>query len=163
MPTKGPTMSKKSQTGPESLLFPSKNPVLAERCDSDSQIALWQAGAHIEGEEDTVGLVARLLRACVDSLAFIVRSTDPSPTSKRSRTILRRCESLLKLWANGHGAWSGKLDSLLERSKNLRHTTLSILNPLCKLLLDGTSCEAHSLGYCGWLTPLQASIGIHPQ
>jgi hypothetical protein len=110
-------------------------------CDSDRQIELWQASARIEAEEGDVGIVARLLRACIDSLAYFVRLDNHSSTWNRNKSILRRCESLLKLWANGHGVWTGKLDNVLERSRNLRHTTLCILNPLCKTLLDGTSCK----------------------
>jgi len=129
-------------------------------CDNDVQIERWQASARVEADEDDAGLIARLIRACIDSLAYLVRVFDQPSTSKRSKTTLRRCESLLKLWANGHEVWSGKLDNMLERSKSLRDTTLSILNPLCKVLSNSEFYENSLLG--GLLILLQALNDVYP-
>jgi hypothetical protein len=93
----------------------------------------WQACADNEAEDDDLGVVARLLRGCIDSLSHLLHSIDLFPIQKQ----LRRSLVLLKLWADGHGAWDGQLDNVLERSKNLRHVTLSILNPLLKSLSNG--------------------------
>lgn len=95
----------------------------------ESDIERWQACAGTEAEDD-VGIVARLLQACIDSIAHLLLSAEPSPACKQLRRSLTR----LKLWANGHNTWNGGLDSILEKSKSLRHTTLSILNPLCRIL-----------------------------
>jgi len=113
----------------------------AGRRDNENDIALWQAGAHSGGDDGNAGIIARILGTCIESLAYLAQLPDKRPTLKRDRSLLRRCAKLLKLWANGHGAWDGRLDSLLDRSRNLRHTTLSILSPLCKVLYRGTSSE----------------------
>jgi hypothetical protein len=98
-------------------------------------IGRWQASAGNEAEDGDLGIVARLLRACIDSLSQLSLCIDLSPIRKQ----LRRSLVLVKLWADGHGAWDGQLDNTLERSKNLRHVTLSILNPFLKSLSNGTS------------------------
>jgi hypothetical protein len=103
---------------------------------SNYEIERWQAGAGTEAEDEDVGIVARLLRACVDSLSYILLRYSTS-TLRREKNILRRCLTTLKLWAKGHGVWDGKLDNILARSKNLHYTTLSIMNPLCKILTNG--------------------------
>jgi hypothetical protein len=96
-----------------------------------NEIERWQAGAGAEADADDIGIVARLLRACIESISYLIQRTVCSQLG------LRRCLSILKLWAHGHGAWNGKLDNVLERSRNLQHTALSILNPLCKVLFNG--------------------------
>ena len=96
-------------------------------------IARWQASASVEFASDDDGIAARLLRACVDSLAHLMLFRQNDSACKH----LRRSLTVLKLWSMGHGAWDGRLDKLLERSKDLRRTTLSILNPLCKILNSG--------------------------
>jgi hypothetical protein len=111
------------------------------RCDNEKEIALWQARAHDEEDFEDTGIIARILRACIESLTYLAQSHDLRPIPQRDRAVLRRCAKLLKLWATGHGAWDAKLDSLLDRSRNLRHTTLSILSPLCKVLSNGTSSQ----------------------
>lgn len=96
-------------------------------------IARWQASASTEFASDNEGIAARLMRACVDSLAHLLLSAQHDSASKH----LRRSLGILRLWSMGHGAWDGRLDNLLERSKDLRRTTLSVLNALCKLLNSG--------------------------
>jgi hypothetical protein len=98
-------------------------------------IERWQASADNEAEDDNLGIVAGLLRACIDSLSQLLHCIDLTPIRKQ----LRRSLVLLKLWADGHSAWDGQLDNMLERSKDLRHVTLSILNPFLKSLSNGTS------------------------
>ncbi|KAH4043809.1 hypothetical protein HBI24_212160 [Parastagonospora nodorum] len=105
----------------------------------ENDIERWQACAGTEAEDD-VGIVARLLQACIDSIAHLLLSADPSPACKQLRRSLVR----MKLWANGHNAWNGGLDSILEKSKSLRHTTLSILNPLCRILSNDLYRHADS-------------------
>ncbi|KAH4476782.1 hypothetical protein HBH89_253670 [Parastagonospora nodorum] len=105
----------------------------------ENDIQRWQACAGTEAEDD-VGIVARLLQACIDSVAHLLLSAEPSPACKQLRRSLAR----MKLWANGHNAWNGGLDSILEKSKSLRHTTLSILNPLCRILSNDLYKHADS-------------------
>jgi hypothetical protein len=104
--------------------------------DSNNNIERWQADAGAEAEDEDVGIVARLFRACVDSLSYILLRCSTSPL-RREINILRRCLATLKLWAKGHSVLDGKLDNILARSKNLHYTTLSIMNPLCKILTNG--------------------------
>lgn len=47
---------------------------------------------------------------------------------------LRRSLSTLALWADGHDALNGRLDHILEKSKSLRYTTLTILLSLSSTL-----------------------------
>ncbi|KAH7398766.1 hypothetical protein DE146DRAFT_504063 [Phaeosphaeria sp. MPI-PUGE-AT-0046c] len=98
-----------------------------------NDIELWQASACTEFASDDEGIAARLLRACIDSITHLLLSTPHDSTCKP----LRRSLSILKLWSMGHGAWDGRLDSMLERSMDLRRTTLSILTPLCRALNNG--------------------------
>ncbi|CAO2651030.1 Nn.00g093270.m01.CDS01 [Neocucurbitaria sp. VM-36] len=111
----------------------------SQALDSGSQIEQWQKTAASEFGHEDIGIVARLLRACLDSLALLLRLLDAKSLTKREKNMLQRYHATLKLWADGHGAWHGKLDQLLEGSKHLQHTTLSILNPLCKVVLNGRS------------------------
>jgi len=113
----------------------------AGRRDNENEIALWQADAQLGGDDENTGIITRILGTCIESLTYLAQLLDSLPTLRRDQTLLRRCAKLLKLWANGHGAWNGRLNSLLDRSRNLRHTTLSILSPLCKALSSGASSE----------------------
>ncbi|KAF1851954.1 uncharacterized protein K460DRAFT_373842 [Cucurbitaria berberidis CBS 394.84] len=119
------------------LLFPSE-------ALGRSQIEHWQQIAASETEHEDTGIVARLLRACLDSLALFLQLHDAVSITKRGQNVLRRCHATLKLWGEGHGVWHGKLDQVLERSRHLQQMTLSILNPLCKVLLNGLSKHAAS-------------------
>lgn len=109
---------------------------LGRQWNDGGEIALWQATARIDADDGNSGIIARIICACIESLTYFAKSTS---TPQCDRNILRRCAKLLKLWANGHGTWDGKLDHVLDRSRNLRHTTLSILSPLCKVLSNGMS------------------------
>ncbi|KAF2131117.1 hypothetical protein P153DRAFT_384331 [Dothidotthia symphoricarpi CBS 119687] len=102
---------------------------------SEHKIQQWQENASRE-IEDEAGIVARLLRACLDSLSCLIQTLKSSSTPKHDQHILRRCHCILKLWADGHGVWVGRLDGILKRSRNLQRTTLSIINPMCKILLQ---------------------------
>jgi hypothetical protein len=101
----------------------------------ENDIERWQASAFTEATGGDEGIVARLLRSCIDSISHLLLSLKSASTCKH----LRRSLAILKIWCDGHSVWKGKLDSMLERSKGLRHTTLSILNPLCKALTSGMS------------------------
>jgi hypothetical protein len=122
-------------TGSNSLLPPCRISPPTVRDYDERDIERWQASAGAEPVGDDAGIVAQLLRVCIDSISYLLQLVAFSPV----RRLLRRNMSLLKLWADGHGVWDGKLDSLLARSKNLRHTTLAVLNPLCKVLSSGMS------------------------
>lgn len=94
------------------------------------------------------GIVARLVINCQDSLQYLVQQLEAEPTLRLQRHALRRCLGILRLWSDGYSAASGALDQTLDRSRNLRLVTLSILRPMCKALLKGTEqghCSAHSL------------------
>ncbi|PVI03075.1 hypothetical protein DM02DRAFT_670041, partial [Periconia macrospinosa] len=83
------------------------------------------------------GVVARLLRGCLDLFGSIIRNrTSIESLQHKDQTILKRNYNSLKLWADGHGVLEGKLDHGLERSKELRDTTLLTLNSLCGVLLN---------------------------
>jgi len=95
-------------------------------------------------EHQETGIIARLCRVTLESLAFLVRSSVLTTTAK-NKNILRRCYATLKLWMNGHHIWTGELDRALEGSENLKHTTLFVLHSLCAPLRLGTS----NLGVAG--------------
>lgn len=111
----------------------------SQTLDRGSQIEQWQETASSGAGHEEIGIVARLLRGCLDSLKMFLQLSDATNLTKRERNVLQRCHATLTLWGDGHGAWDGKLDQIMEGSKHLQRTTLSILTPLCKVLLLGKS------------------------
>jgi hypothetical protein len=107
--------------------------------DASDQIELWQASAVSDTEPQDAGIAARLCRAALDSLSALFKPPTATSLSRREKTVLRRCHAVLKLWADGHGVWTGELDQILERTMHLQHTTLSVLHSLCRTLLAGMS------------------------
>ncbi|KAL7773679.1 hypothetical protein CFE70_003645 [Pyrenophora teres f. teres 0-1] len=98
--------------------------------DND-RIKRWQETAVTCTEEQDTGIIARLCRAVLDSLAFFLPIFSVETINKRDTNVLRRCHATLKLWAEGHGVPTGNLDFILDQSKHLRCTTISILRSLC--------------------------------
>lgn len=89
---------------------------------------------HIDTKE--LGIVARLLFACLDLFHIIIKDrTSIGSLHHKNRNILNRSYDSLRLWVEGHGVLEGKLDHALERSKRLSDTTLLTLNSLCGALL----------------------------
>ncbi|KAF1828670.1 hypothetical protein BDW02DRAFT_211004 [Decorospora gaudefroyi] len=114
-----------------------QNSLSAYALDSSDQIQRWQESAASVAEHQDPRIAARLGRAALDCLAYLLKISDTALISRREKNVLRRCHATLKLWTDGHGMWSGELDHVLERSKHLHHTTLSVLNSLCGVLLVG--------------------------
>lgn len=106
---------------------------IAHQDIAGNEIERWQARASTEFASDDEGIVARLLRSCIDSISHLLLSLKQNSVCKN----LRRSLSILKLWSMGHGAWDGRLDGMLEKSTDLRRTTLSVLIPFCKALNNG--------------------------
>jgi hypothetical protein len=104
--------------------------------DASNQIERWQETV-ADTETQGTGIAVRLCRAALDSLSSVFRTSTAGFLSKREKNVLRRCHATLKLWADGHGAWTGELDQIFERSTHLQHTTLSVLYSLCRTLLVG--------------------------
>jgi hypothetical protein len=104
-----------------------------------NHIERWQEHAGGDLEDNNAGVVLRLLRACIDMLSCLLTRVDSTLTTKRENNILRRSHTALKLWAQDHGVWEGKLDNVLQRSRKLQHSTLAVLNPMCKVLSNGES------------------------
>jgi hypothetical protein len=104
-----------------------------------NHIERWQEHAGGDLEDNNAGVVLRLLRACIDMLSCLLTRVDSTLTTKRENNILRRSHTALKLWAHDHGVWEGKLDNVLQRSRKLQHSTLAVLNPMCKVLSNGES------------------------
>ena len=113
-----------------------KSPLLPKH---QSQIQRWQEGATSEPEQQIQGIVARLFDNCFNSLRCIVGHTKLMAIYKSDSSTLRRCLSSLQLWAEGHQVITGTLDKILNRSNSLRLTTLSILNPMRRVLSQGSS------------------------
>lgn len=111
--------------------------------DHQNPIQCWQQQAEHDPELQARGMIARLLNNCLDSLKCLLQGggSDTHTLSEKDGKALRRCFSLLRLWANGHGALTGDLDALLDRSKSLRQTVLAIISPLCKTLARGSLCS----------------------
>jgi hypothetical protein len=113
-----------------------------------SRVELWRVNAGHEVTAEDVGIIARLARSCLDSLSCLAKLPQARAFSKNDRS-LQRCLATFKLWSSGHRIWDGKLDRVLERSKSLQSTTISVLNPLCKILSLGTLVDpvSGSLGH----------------
>ena len=105
--------------------------------DNRTQIQYWQERATSEPEQQTLGIIARLFVNCEDSLRCLIQHLDSESISRSDRNSFRRSIALLRLWSDGHGVSTGALDATLDRSKSLRLTTLSILNPMCRVLTHG--------------------------
>ncbi len=105
--------------------------------DSDSQIELWRESATSEHAHEGERLASRLYRACLDSSTCLLRHLRAPIMSKREMNILRRSKALMKLWGDDHGVQEGRLDRILDSSKSVQQMTLSVLNHLCKALLNG--------------------------
>ncbi|KAF1359073.1 hypothetical protein EJ07DRAFT_122136, partial [Lizonia empirigonia] len=103
----------------------------------ENQVQCWQKRTSSEPEQQTQGIVARIFNNCRGSLHCLVEHLDSIPISKADSNTLRRCLSSLTLWAEGHHVETGALDAILDRSKSLRLATLSILNPMCKIISQG--------------------------
>lgn len=117
--------------------YPDGSVGLAPGCQR--QIQCWQERSVCDLELQSHGLVSSLVRNCLDSLNHVLREhgVGADALSKTDRNALQRSLSLLRLWAKGHGALTGDLDALLDRSKSLRQTTLAVLHPLCCTLAKG--------------------------
>jgi hypothetical protein len=76
--------------------------------------------------------ISKLSAACLRSLRHILQDTDSRLLQKRELNILRRAIGAFILWDDGYGAQRGILDEKLKCSKQLYHTTLSLLHSLCK-------------------------------
>lgn len=101
-------------------------------------IALWQQTATSDmGSDENDGIAAQLVRVCDDTLSYLSSQANTGSASKRHARALRRHRVQLKLWADGHGVRDGNLDKILAESKHLQHTTLTVLNSLCKTLFKG--------------------------
>lgn len=110
----------------------------------ENQVQCWQERTSSEPEQQTQGIVARIFNNCRGSLHCLVEHLDSITISKADSNTLRRCLSSLTLWAEGHHVETGALDAILDRSKSLRLATLSILNPMCKIISQGM-CKVTSV------------------
>ncbi|UPX16282.1 uncharacterized protein EKO05_0006691 [Ascochyta rabiei] len=100
-----------------------------------TQIQRWQETTGYELESHDLGIVARATTICLRSLGFIAQHALSSMCSKSQQRLLRRRYKMLKLWANGYGALDSRLDATLDRSDDLRQTIMSVLSPMCEVLL----------------------------
>jgi len=153
------TTSKQSKE-PISLLSEDSKSEM-ESCGVGPNSSLQPGQITITGtKHQQTGIIARFCRVILDSLAFLVRSSVLTTTA-RNKNILRRCHATLKLWTDGHHIWAGELDSALEGSENLKHTTLSVLHSLCVPLLLGTLnlgvAGTHAYTRLGLKTHLESS------
>lgn len=113
--------------------------------DNGNKIAYWQADAGNHPDHNEIGIIARLLKACMDTISYLLKHLEVPSVGRREWTTLRRCLATLKLWDRGHKVLEGRLDDVLAQTKHLQHTTLSILNPLCRLLSNGECQMAFDL------------------
>lgn len=101
-------------------------------------IKCWQERIDLNHDEQDQGIIWRLAESCQNMLQCLVKHLHTNPPLKAQSHALRRSLASLKLWCDGYGATRGALDSTLQRSKDLRVTTLDILNPLCGALAQGS-------------------------
>jgi hypothetical protein len=109
----------------------------ANHHDSAELIKLWQADTSAEHDPGKAGLIARLLQSCLDLLSSLLSDASSRYSlPRKAKNSLCRSRATLRLWADGHNALDGRLDSILERSQSLQHTTLTTLNALCEVLVN---------------------------
>jgi hypothetical protein len=99
-------------------------------------IERWRATAD-PAIDQCQGIVSRISDSCLKSLRDIIQHADPAWMPKSSTATLRKCYAMLTLWTDGHGVGDGRLDSLLERSTEIRQVTFEVILPLLKVLLQG--------------------------
>ncbi|KAH6618468.1 hypothetical protein C7974DRAFT_474316 [Boeremia exigua] len=125
---------------------PARDGALLHR-NRQMQIQHWQERTSHEIEQQEQGVNSRLIQNCQDALQCLIRHLDTDLVSTREHNTLRRCLASLQLWSDGYGVTTGVLDNILDRSKSLRLTTLSILNPMCKALSQGLRTHVLSTKY----------------
>jgi hypothetical protein len=105
---------------------------------SGSLIERWREDADSASDQHK-GIVSRISDSCLLCLRDILQHAAPKCITQSSAGTLRKCYAMLNLWADGHGVGDGRLDSLLERSTELREVTFEVILPLLKAVLQGDS------------------------
>ncbi|KAF9698356.1 hypothetical protein EKO04_003901 [Ascochyta lentis] len=130
---------------------------------SSTQIQQWQETTGQEQESHDLSIVARAIAICLKLLGLIVKHTPSSLISKSQQRLLGRRHKMLGLWAGGFGAADGRLDIVLDRSDDLKQTVLSVLSPMCRLLLKGLKTflipQAETTEYHDLCTSVQEVYG----
>jgi hypothetical protein len=83
------------------------------------------------------GIIARMSDTCLELLRILIQHSNPTWITTSGNRTLRQCFATLQLWEHGHGVLDGRLDGHLERSTEVRQTTIEVLLHLCGCLLDG--------------------------
>ncbi len=126
------------QGTPHTLLESPLERIRLSMSTMQGHIQLWQERATSEPEQQAHGQIAGLFDICYKSLRSLIKNIIPSSSvTIADINSLRRSYALLRLWAEGHGVTNGTLDATLDRSKDLRQTTLSVLVQLCRAISQG--------------------------
>ena len=95
----------------------------------------WQKTTSTSAIPEELGIVGQLFQGCIEIYSELlgVAKRDPSIAPKE-KIILERNYHSLRLWADGHGIFSGQLDSVLQRSIDLQQTVLLALTSLSEVV-----------------------------
>ena len=93
-----------------------------------SQIRLWQESSAVAFLDHSKGIAERLWEACIELLLGLIRSLERGETlSPSQQKQIARDYKIFLLWGDGFQRPDGGLDTILQRSKRLRHQTIRIL------------------------------------
>jgi len=113
----------------------STHPIVSSELFQDSSVQPNYTAIPITGGWKT-GTIAHVCRVVLRALDFLIKSPAVASTES-NQNILRHSHTSLRLWTDGHHVWGDGLERILELSKHMRYTTLSVLYSLCKALLLG--------------------------
>lgn len=123
-------------------------------------IAKWQQGISSEHDTEEQPLIARLYAACSELFSDLLTTLRRQPSIERSTIVsLERSHGYLVLWADGYGVKDGQLESMLDRSRRARQSTLRLLMSICQTLTR----REHSLASSERIAiDLNRSFTTHP-
>jgi hypothetical protein len=104
----------------------------------DSHIHERQDDAVLELNTQKQKIISSLFETCLKSLKCLLQHVVSTSIKKSDMNVLKRCYSLLQLWGDGHNVLNENLDIVLDRSKSLRQTTISILTSLLRESSQGS-------------------------
>lgn len=87
---------------------------------------------------EDVGIIGRLFQATTEMVSRYLRENNDDfyLENKKKQRLVRMLQSLL-LWGEDNKVADGRLDAVLQRSKNLQAVTLTSLHCFAETFLDG--------------------------
>ena len=95
----------------------------------------WQKTTPTSVLAGKLGIVGQLFQGCIDIYSDLLGlAKQDLSIAPKEKIILERNYHSLRLWADGHGIFSGQLDSVLQRSIDLQQTVLLALTSLSEVV-----------------------------